>query len=331
MILFHYFTRLFWARWIVLFFCAALIVVVFEFLSHDPAASPWSVLIKLPFSLHKIMPFVTFVTMLLFTWHLMHTREWDALTSTGYSPWQIMRVPLIWVSFLGLMDMYFMVPLGQRFFNPFSGNKTEISLVSKEWHIGKTPNGYLFFRNIGPKKHVIQLTNQSVFLRHIISSRMVCCGQELRCSNAWDIQADKTPVQNKEIRIQLAQKLTMSQIQDHPLLMSLAQVNQAIAHQSPPSLLLYSRRHYWWGHFFWSLALVPLAMAILVGPSTNRYRKMLLAGIGIVGCLTLYLIKEWLYAISIPLAHSWSPLLLWMPSIFTATFAWGIFFEKKEL
>jgi lipopolysaccharide export LptBFGC system permease protein LptF len=314
-----------------LFFCAGLIVMLFEFLSLDALANPWSVLAKMPFSLHKMFPFITFVTILMFTWRLMQYHEWEALTSMGYAPWHILRTPMIWIGFLGLMDIFFIVPLAQRFFNPFTHNKTEISLSAKGWLTGKTKDGYLFFQPHGPKAHLIQFTEQSVFVRHIVAPSIVPHAREICCHDAWDIGAHKTPTKKKAICIPLAQNLVLDQPIDHPLLMSLSQINTAIHQKSHPSLLLYARRHYWWGHFFWSLALAPLAMSILVGPSKHRYWKILLAGTGIVGCLMLYLVKEWLYALSIPLSHTWSPLLIWMPSVFTAAIAWGIFFEKKEL
>ena len=132
------------------------------------------------------------------------------------------------------------------------------------------------------------------------------------------------------VTAELPKRIDWDQKNEHPLLLSLSQVNTAMEKTTTPSLLLYARWHYWWSHFFWSLTLVPLAPALLLGQG-SRYWKMLWSGCGILGCLTLYLIKEWLYAISIPLAHSWPPLLLWIPCLLTGCLSWIIFFEKKVI
>jgi hypothetical protein len=330
MLFFYYFTRLFWERWIGLLLSSALILMVFEFLSLPPLSNAWDIFAKLPFSLHKMFPFITFVTMLMFTWRLMAPHEWGSLSSIGRSPWQVIRTPLIWAGFLGLIDLFVIVPLGQQFFNPFEGKQTDIGLHSGGWKKGFTPNGYLFFRETAGQKHILEFTGSSLLVRHVIAPTMNLNNRSIVCFNAWDLQAHRTPAQKDKIMVALSKIVNLKQDNTHPLLLSLAQVHSAMQQDPQSSLLLLGRRHYWWSHFLWSLTLVPLAPALLLGQS-SRHWSMLWAGGGMVGCLTLYLIKEWLYALSIPLAHSWPPVLLWVPALLTAVLAWGLLFEKKEI
>jgi len=330
MLVFYYLTRLFWLRVIGLLLGCISILTTFELLSRSPMHSYADIFYKIPFSVHKMLPFITFVSMLMFTWRLMRQNEWAGLASMGRSPTQIIGIPLISVVLLGFLDMGVIVPLGQRFFNPFQNKASPISLHSAGWKKGITPSGYLFFRADTDTQHVLEFSKNSSFVQHLIAKKTMVQDRTILCTDLWNIHAHASPQHQKECAIDLAEPIDWDEKNEHPLLLSLSQVNTAMEKSTPPSLLLSARWHYWWSHFFWSLSLVPLAPALLLGQS-SRYWKMLWAGCGILGCLTLYLIKEWLYAISIPLAHSWPSFLLWIPCAITLCVSWIILFEKNEL
>lgn len=309
---------------------ACSLLIAFEFLTLTPGNPYGSIFIKLPFSVHKMLPFVTFVAMIMFSWKLMTQEEWSALEGMGRSPWQILRTPLLWVMLVGLLDVWMLVPLGQKFFNPFEGKKTEISLDSKGWSLGHTPKGYIFLYPLGEQKHALEFTKDSVFLHHMIASHIKVARHSIEGRNLWSVGARGIPVQKKQYDISLSRPLETKERNKHPLLLSLGEVCDALEPHKKTSLLLEARWHYWWSHFFWSVGLVFLAPALLVGPQ-GRQGKMLATGIGLILSLIFYLMKEWLYAISIPLAHSWPNFFLWIPSLCTAALALILFFEKKEL
>ncbi len=299
-------------------------VTLFEWLTLK---GPYiNILKKMPFTAHKLLPFVLFITMILFVWSLMARNEWNALSSIGRSPWHILRTPLIWATLLGLMDLWVIVPMGESFFNPF---QQKISLISRTWQKGVIKNGYVFFNLDGPKYHVLEMQKNSVLRQHILGRNLDVQGKDLVCTDVWVMPAHRCPEKQPLARITLTKPIKLDQTDGHPLGLSLAGAYSAMGKNPEGSVLLSARIHYWYSHFFWSLSLVFLAPALLMG--ADRYRKILGAIFGLLGVLTMYLVKEWLYALSIPLAHSWPVFLLWLPFFITAGLTWALFFEKREL
>jgi hypothetical protein len=267
--------------------------------------------------------------MLMWTWRLLRDKEWGALSSIGKSPWYMLRAPLLWMMVFGLVDIFYIVPFSQRFFNPLEGKTAQFSLDSAGWRRGKIPQGYVFIRDTVGGTHLLFFTKDCAFQRHIVAEKISLTPTEMICTNSMDIQVHRTPQHVPMLSLPLDQPLQLENQSDHPITMSLGQVNAQIQNTTQASLLLYGRRHYWWSHFFWSLALIPLAPAILLGPS-HRYKKMLWTGGAILGCLGLYSFKEILYAMSVTLSHTWHPILLWGPAVCTSVMALVLFFEKKE-
>jgi hypothetical protein len=324
MIFFRYLTRLFWMRFLSIQLGALLMVVLFEWLT---LTGPYrNILVKIPFTAHKLLPFIIFITMISFIWSLMGRNEWNALSSIGRSPWHILRTPLIWVILLGVLDMWVIVPMGQPFFNPF---EQKISLFSRTWKKGVTKDGYVFFNPDGPKYHILEMQKNSVLRRHIFGRTLHIQGTELICRDLWSMQAHRCPEKQAVARITLSKPVHLDQTESHPLGLSLGGAYSAMGKNPQGSLLLSARIHYWYSHFFWSLSLVFLAPALLIG--ADGYRKIFGTIFGLLGVLMVYLIKEWLYALSIPLAHSWPVMLLWLPFFMTVGLTWVLFFEKREL
>ncbi len=116
----------------------------------------------------------------------------------------------------------------------------------------------------------------------------------------------------------------------HPGLMSFIETSQALENSQIPKEALRSRQDYLLSHTVWILSLVPLAAALIVG-RTGRYRKVIHIMLGLMLCAFLYLVKEWIYKITLPLSFTWQPLSLWAVPLFTFLIAFIILFEKKEL
>lgn len=328
MIFFRYLTRLFWTRFFSIALGSILILMVFEWLT---LSGPYTnILKKIPFSMHKLLPFITFITMLTFTWHLISHHEWNALSSIGRSPWNILRTPIIWASLLGLADLWFIVPMGQQFFNPFETGKSDISLISSKWKKGLTTDGYVFFNLTGPQKHVLEIDKNSILKQHIVARTLDIRKSDLICKDVWRFRAHHSPEKKPDARVVLLKPVLLDCKESHPLTLSLGQAYSAIQENPKGSALLSGRIHYWWSHFFWSISLVLLAPALLVG-SSSRHEKIFGTIFGLLGVLMLYLVKEWLYALSIPLAHTWPIFLLWFPFFITSGLTLGLFFEKREL
>lgn len=324
MIFFRYLTRLFWTRFVSIQLGALLMVALFEWLT---LTGPYkNIFVKMPFTAHKLLPFIIFITMISFIWSLMARNEWNALSSIGRSPWHILRTPLIWAILLGLMDLWVIVPMGESFFNPF---QQKISLLSRAWQKGVTKNGYVFFNPNGPKCHALVMQKNSLLRQHILGRTLHIQGNDLVYTDVWSMPAHRCPKKQPLARITLSKPVLLDQTESHPLGLSLAGAYSAMGKNPEGSVLLSARIHYWYSHFFWSLSLVFLAPALLIG--ADRYTKIFGTIFGLLGVLTMYLVKEWLYALSIPLAHSWPVFLLWLPFFITAGLTWALFFEKREL
>ena len=324
MIFFRYLTRLFWTRFFTIQLGALLMVGIFEWLT---LTGPYTnILVKMPFTAHKLLPFIIFITMIGWTWSLMARNEWNALSSIGRSPWHILRTPLMWVALLGMMDLWVIAPMGQKFFNPF---QQKISLISRTWQKGLMKNGYVFFNPDGPVYHVVEMHSNSLLHHHNIGKKLHIQGNDLVCTDVWSMSPHRCPEKQPFARITLSTPPPLDGSDDHPFGLSLASTYLAMDKNPEGSVLLSARIHYWYSHFFWSLSLVFLAPSVLMG----GYRRTKIFGtiFGLLGVLTMYLVKEWLYALSIPLAHSWPVFLLWLPFLITAGLTWALFFEKREL
>ena len=328
MIFFFYLTRLFWSRWISVTGVSLCVVLVFEHLTLS--GHYMDILLKIPFHIHTLLPFITFISMTLFTWTLMTHQEWVALSSIGRSPWQILRAPMVSIAILGVLDVWGVVPISQNFFNPFETTKIGISLNSSGWKKSATQKGYVFFNATGPQHHVLEFDHNSVLVRHLYARSVDFRGDHLVCRDAWSLQAHHTPKQIKSATIALSHPLPLEEKEFHPITLSLGQVYSALKANPKGSILLSARMHYWWSHFFWFLSLVFLAPALFIG-SSSRQAKVFSAICGFLALITLYLMKEWIYALSIPLAHSWPVFLLWIPFFITIALTWGLFFKKREL
>lgn len=326
MILERYLGKLFFIRLLLLVVGFLAVSLAFESIMAKKILSSASDFQRLPLILHKVFPFLVFLSVLLFLWRLIRFHELDALFSVGLSVYGVLRVPFFLVFLCAMGDLFLLSPLSQKLANPLKEKQGKVSLDPGGWQVIPMHFGYYLVRMAMPRSHLLVFTPESQFQRHWIPQSIQYQKPYLLFEKAWELIPNQSPrfmLKGQEYITKLPRVKNI-----HPGLMSFIEAHKALEGLAPQKALFLSRRDYLLSHALWIMTLICLAASVMIG---SAYRRLLQVLLGIILCFVLYLIKEWLYAISFPLSYLWHPISLWGIPLLTFLIAFVVLFEKKEL
>lgn len=326
MVLTRYLSFIFLLRIILLCFLFSSITFLFE--SFTAKNFSWHhSMIRVPFVLHKSLPFIIFIGSLLFFWRLIRFGEGEAIASSGISLARFIKAPLMITFLLGLFDLLVIAPWGHSLINPFKAQKTKISLHTGGWERKDVDKEYLLVKKNGDILDILSFSSDSSFKQHCRASSAFFNHNVLLLKNGWCLSPGTFPSQfSKKVVPWPVHRKGKNQ---HPSLMSFLDVFKALRYASPQKNLLAFRRDYLLSNALWLVSLVIFSASLMIG-RTSALRHLLYVVMGTLACFTLYLIKEWLYALSLSLSYMWHPLALWTIPLLTLALSILVLVEKKE-
>ncbi len=322
-----YLMRLFMIR---LFMCAlsvlmaAMLVEIFLQKKHPELA-----FLKLPFILHKCLPFLVFIATLLFLWRLIRFHELDALSSIGLSLWQILSPPFGLAVLLGLGDLLVLAPLSQNLLlsNVLKEKVDRISFQNAGWRVFPTQNHYDLVYLGNPYFHQLTFSSSSQFQSYLWAERFTQKKNKLMLQDCWESTPNPQKTKDKTLSFPLYH---VQRRNPHPFFMSFIEVQKELFVNQQQRRALLFRHGYLLSNMLWILTLILFAASVIVGPIGGK-KRILHVGIGILTCFALFMGKEWIFALSIPLSNWIQPMIVWMTPLLTLLIAVLCLFEKHEL
>lgn len=318
--------------------CTGLVLsIIFEHITRPELSWP-QVALKLPFLLHKFLPFCLFLASLLTMAQWQNSRQWHAFACTGAHLSRWLRGPLLISLGVVALDIAYISPQGYQGLHQWTGatlGKGKISLHAGGWTLWLCPDGhalvnrqdslnadYLRFDNQGalvehihgqwgsgsPQNHTLDHHPDAPSRPHTQLSTNQLSWPTVQWRQAWRITSGQ-PAQFYDTYTMPLQGCPVPH-NEHPLFMSWQDLDAITWHEQRPMPSLTLRAHYIFGHAVWMLTLVPLAVALMLN-AHHWWRQAKRSLLGITWCIVTYLLKEWSYALSLPLSFFWQPWLLW--------------------
>lgn len=310
---------------------AALVItaILFEG-ATSRSVSGWSIsLFKIPFLVHRTLPFVIFMTTLIFMWRLIRFHEWEIFASAGASLRKILMAPL-GISFgISMLDLLVLMPVSHSFLSPqaFKEKDGRITVGSAGWFAREDEEAYTLWFWDGASVKKLDFDKGSVFRKQVVGRGSSETEGTVRVASGWVIQNDGalTPVTDTLLSLPLKEKEPTA----HPSMMSFLDTSKATPHNLQQARAVTFRQGYLLANALWMIILVPLAAAVMIGPAKRRKIQRVVAGLAV--CFGIYLVKEWLYAVSMPMSYLLQPVISWVVPGVTLLLAMLILFEKNEL
>lgn len=163
------------------------------------------VLLKIPFMLQQLLPFIVLFASLLCLWRLNRHYELVAARSLGLSVWQILS-PLIMISFLiGIVDLGLLNPLKSKLMLEFESLENRF-IKQNTQQLGLTSNGIWLNQNQGQLQDIIHIKDinentlnritvyqyqNKKFLRRLDAPQALLSGNKIIIKDSSVTQADQ--------------------------------------------------------------------------------------------------------------------------------------------
>jgi len=303
--------------------------ILFEGVTSKSVAG-WSIgLFKMPFLVHRTLPFVIFISALFLMWRLIRFHEWEIFSSAGASLGKIFMAPLVMTSALSIVDLLILMPMSQTLLNPqaFKEKEGRISVGSPGWFAQEKPLSYVLWFWDGDHLKELFFRKDSLFQKQIMGQGTSKTQEKITLRSGWIIQSDGELTSLKEYPISVPSQ-DKGEV-SHPSMMSFLDTSKATPHNPQQARAVMFRQGYLLANALWIVTLIPLAVSVMIGPAKRRRIRQGLGGLGL--CFGIYLIKEWLYALSMPMSYLLQPIISWIVPAVTLLLSVVILFEKNEL
>lgn len=357
----RYLSRLF-LRWFFLFSGILTgLIMLFDFTELQRRASSRAssipfiqkgemVLLKAPFLLEQLLPFLVFGGALGLFWRLNRNSELVVLRTSGFSAWQICLPPLVIALFMGFFDLAIVQPLSTEFLKHYQHKNVTyfdqrspqaLSISSSGLWVKKNePEVSVIYQiqNLKAEQHILEKIsvyvfslNQEFLIRydavqaHLLPHHIVL-------KDVWILNPEVPARFEKEYTLPF--QLTLAHIYNNspdPQLISFWNLPNLITllDQAGVSSHKYlMQKESLWARAFWLGAMILLAAAFSFRPLRKGGTLVLLI-LGGLSCFLLYIIKDITYALG---ASGKLPLFLsaWAPVILTFLVAVALLFYLEE-
>lgn len=298
----------------------------------------YSALLKVPFIVHKGLPFVVFGATCLLFWRLIRFREDVALQSAGCSLWQMVRPIISVVGILCLGDILFLDPLSQRLLTEtpsISSIPTAQKMSSlRGWQKLCVPTGTILVQSAleNFETNWYFFSKEGKFLQQVNAQNTHMVGDTLYLKQVWVLRPAQTPQWVEQMIWKKPQDLSFQDAYVHPALMSFWTIQSLLFVEEVDSPMLYLRWIYLLTSALSVLFLVPFAASISMGYGgrSHRQKSVWIMG-GSIVCLGAYLLQEGMYFWGMSAAYGFPPKILWIVPLGilgVATFLW---MEKNQV
>ncbi len=266
----------------------------------------YEVLLKVPFVLHKGLFFIIFVVTCFSLWGLVRWRENIAMSSSGFSLWQMVSPVFVLTFFFCMVDLFYVDPLSQSllFKTKITSSHGQIMHSEKGWRRVHVPDGsILFYFSPQGESAWYFFSSDGQFLRQFYAKKYHTDEEHIILKDVWALYPQKTPQKLEELTLKKPYNFSHKDFSVHPAFMSFTEIISHFLSYDISGRNMYVKFFYLLSTICTILFCVFFAAGIVMGHSPYK-RRLIGVCMGGVLCFFFYLFQEYIYLIALSRSYS---------------------------